>query len=200
MRGGSVVQERDEVRAADSDREAVAERLRGALNEGRLSLSEYDERLQQAYASRTYGELDRLLADLPDQSGAISLHKPAPVGRPGGPVPAVAPTIPGWLAAIWGAWLVAVLVNVAIWAAVSLSAGQWIYFWPIWVAGPWGAILLARTLSGMAGGGLHHHDEERDARRAARRARRDAHDAARRARRDADDAARRARRQARRGR
>jgi len=184
-----VAQRRDEVRAADADREAVAERLRSALNEGRLSLWEYDERLKEAYASRTYGELDRLLADLPDQSAAVSLHKPAPSGQPvvrPGPPDSSLPadrTIPGWLAAVWGAWLIAVLVNVAVWAAVSLSAGQWIYFWPVWVAGPWGAVLLARTISGMLGGGLHHHDAEREARRAARRARREAHDAARRARR-----------------
>nr|WP_231927147.1 DUF1707 domain-containing protein [Micromonospora zamorensis] len=56
---------RDGMRASDSDRTAVADRLRVALNEGRLDLHEYDERLQRAYAARTYAELDGLLTDLP---------------------------------------------------------------------------------------------------------------------------------------
>ena len=45
---------RDGMRAADTDREATAERLRVALEEGRLDLHEYDERLQQAYGAKTY--------------------------------------------------------------------------------------------------------------------------------------------------
>ncbi|HZS20169.1 MAG TPA: DUF1707 domain-containing protein [Pseudonocardiaceae bacterium] len=55
----------DRMRAADSDRERVAERLRSAHDEGRLTLAEYDERVQQAWAARTYGELAALTADLP---------------------------------------------------------------------------------------------------------------------------------------
>jgi hypothetical protein len=42
-----------ELRAGDADRERVAERLRLALDEGRLNLHEYDERLQEAYAAKT---------------------------------------------------------------------------------------------------------------------------------------------------
>ena len=56
---------RDGMRAADSDRAAVADRLRVALEEGRLDLHEYDERLQRAYAARTYGELDGLPGTIP---------------------------------------------------------------------------------------------------------------------------------------
>jgi hypothetical protein len=52
-------------RAADADREAVAERLRVAAGEGRIELWELDERLGQAYGAKTYGELAALLADLP---------------------------------------------------------------------------------------------------------------------------------------
>ena len=55
-------------RAADADREAVAERLRVAAGEGRIELWELDERLGQAYGAKTYGELAALLADLPVQS------------------------------------------------------------------------------------------------------------------------------------
>ena len=54
------------MRAGDADRQAVADKLRGALEEGRLDLHEYDERLQRAYAAKTYGDLNGLLDDLPD--------------------------------------------------------------------------------------------------------------------------------------
>jgi hypothetical protein len=53
------------IRASDSDREQVAERLRHATSEGRLTGDELDERLGILYAARTYGELDTLVADLP---------------------------------------------------------------------------------------------------------------------------------------
>jgi hypothetical protein len=52
-------------RAADADREQVAERLRHATAEGRLNTEELEERLHALYGARTYGELDALLADLP---------------------------------------------------------------------------------------------------------------------------------------
>jgi hypothetical protein len=56
---------REELRAADADRAFVAERLKTALDEGRLSMSDYDERLQHAYKATTYGDLDLVIADLP---------------------------------------------------------------------------------------------------------------------------------------
>jgi hypothetical protein len=54
----------------------------------------------------------------------------------------------GGLRAAWAVWATAVVVNVLIWGVVSLGAQDVVYFWPIWVAGPWGAVLLARTLFG----------------------------------------------------
>jgi uncharacterized protein DUF1707 len=53
------------LRASDADREAVAERLRHAAVEGRLDADELEQRLHTAFRARTYGDLDRLLADLP---------------------------------------------------------------------------------------------------------------------------------------
>lgn len=43
----------------------MADRLRQATTEGRLTVAELEERLERLYGSRTYGELDALLADLP---------------------------------------------------------------------------------------------------------------------------------------
>ena len=56
---------RHSLRASDSDREDVAERLRAATAEGRLMAGELEERLEVALLARTYGELDPLVVDLP---------------------------------------------------------------------------------------------------------------------------------------
>lgn len=58
-------------RAADADREAVAEKLRNAAAEGRIDFEELDDRLGQAYSAKTYGQLRALVADLPDQHAAL---------------------------------------------------------------------------------------------------------------------------------
>jgi hypothetical protein len=54
-----------QLRASDADRERVAEVLRTSAAEGRLDLSELDDRLRAVYASRTYADLEPLLMDLP---------------------------------------------------------------------------------------------------------------------------------------
>ncbi len=53
------------LRASDSDREDVAERVRAASGEGRLLAGELEQRLEVAFHTRTYGELDALVVDLP---------------------------------------------------------------------------------------------------------------------------------------
>jgi Domain of unknown function (DUF1707) len=55
----------DSLRASDADRDAVTERLREAAGEGRLEPDELEERVDRALRARTYGELARLVADLP---------------------------------------------------------------------------------------------------------------------------------------
>ena len=59
-----------DLRVSDADRERVAERLREAAGEGRLTVDELDERVERAYAARTAGELSTLTADLPATTGA----------------------------------------------------------------------------------------------------------------------------------
>ncbi|MGC9376158.1 DUF1707 SHOCT-like domain-containing protein [Streptomyces sp. MH13] len=54
-----------ELRASDADRERVAEVLREALAEGRLDMTEFQERLDTTYNARTYGELAPITRDLP---------------------------------------------------------------------------------------------------------------------------------------
>jgi hypothetical protein len=54
------------LRASDSEREQVAEILRAAMAEGRLTLAEGEERLGKAYAAQHRDELSPLTVDLPD--------------------------------------------------------------------------------------------------------------------------------------
>jgi hypothetical protein len=60
-------------RASHADREHVAERLREAAGDGRLSIDELEERLDAAFAARTYADLERLTSDLPDQTGPVQV-------------------------------------------------------------------------------------------------------------------------------
>ena len=53
------------LRASDTDRDRVAEKLRDAAAEGRLDLEELNERLDLVYKAKTYAELEPITADLP---------------------------------------------------------------------------------------------------------------------------------------
>ena len=132
------------LRAADADRDAVADRLRTAHAEGRLTVEEFGERLDAAFAASTMGELAGLTADLPAERARV-----ARTGDEAEASPAVVPAAHrAGLRAGWGAWATAVLVTSAIWLIVTVSDGDVRFFWPIWVAGPWGAVLVARTVFG----------------------------------------------------
>ena len=58
-----------DMRASHQDRERVAELLRVAAGDGRLTADELDERLEKALTARTYGELAVLARDLPGVPG-----------------------------------------------------------------------------------------------------------------------------------
>lgn len=58
------------VRASDAEREQVAARLRAAMEEGRLTLDEGEQRLAAAYAVTYRDELPELTADLPAEPAA----------------------------------------------------------------------------------------------------------------------------------
>jgi hypothetical protein len=150
------------LRAADSDRAAVAAALGEHMAAGRLTLAEYDERVTRAYAAKTYGELAELTADLPAPQVRGNGARPArdqavPAPRPA-PVPATSSGSRGSTADAWRAWLTTGLIVTTIWLITSLASGEFHYFWPIWVIGPWGAVLLATTLTG---GGGHGHGHRR---------------------------------------
>ncbi|MEV6901344.1 DUF1707 domain-containing protein [Amycolatopsis sp. NPDC051372] len=53
------------MRASDADREQVAQVLHQALSEGRITITELEERLSTVYAAKTIGELKPVTRDLP---------------------------------------------------------------------------------------------------------------------------------------
>jgi hypothetical protein len=73
------------LRASDADRERVAEKLREAAGDGRLTMDELDERLDAVYAAKTYAELAPITHDLPD-AGAAGGYAPAPARPSSGDV------------------------------------------------------------------------------------------------------------------
>ncbi|WP_227983468.1 DUF1707 domain-containing protein [Nocardia spumae] len=137
----------ENVRASDADREKIVERLRSAMNEGRLNLAEFDDRVQQVYAARTYGELSPILSDLPavrEQGTASRPHR-----------------VPPWVLIMWTPWVFVNVLCLLIWLATGAG-----YFWPFWVAVPWGLALCIPTVIGITVGrspGERHprHDDPR---------------------------------------
>jgi hypothetical protein len=134
---------RPDLRVADRDRQAAAERLRLALGEGRLDLLEYDDRLAKAYAAVTYGDLEPLFTDLPPTSAmAEPVVPPTPNPRPAPrPVPSAA-RLPTALKVLWTIWVAVVAINLTVWVLVSVGNGEPDYFWPMWLLVP-GAALFA---------------------------------------------------------
>jgi Domain of unknown function (DUF1707) len=133
------------MRAGNEDREKVVAHLNSAFAEGRLDVSELDERVAAAYRAKTVGELVPLTADLPPQYAA------SPVRRPQAPQPPARPAAQHHEAARWapvGGGLALFLVNVLIWAAVSIGTGDLVYFWPIWTAIPMVLAVVGVVVSG----------------------------------------------------
>ena len=138
--------DQQKMRASDRDRQQVVDRLRSALEDGRLTIDEYVDRMEAAYQAATYGDLAPLCEDLPasspviawPQTAAAAAAPPAVCSRAG-----YLTSLPAVLKVLWTIWLAAVSVNVVVWTLVSGTGGHLAYPWPIWVAGPYGAVLFA---------------------------------------------------------
>src|ERR1700691_962448 len=72
---------RSELRASHDDRDRVVEVLRVSAGDGRLSAEELDERLELAMTARTYGELAKLVVDLPAAGAVVSAPATAPKAK-----------------------------------------------------------------------------------------------------------------------
>ena len=113
----------NELLASDADRERVAERLRAAAGEGRLTPEELEERLESAFSARTDAELEPLVADLPAPRPGTSAARPQHER----------------------AYVATMLLLVAIWALTGAG-----YFWPIWPMLGWGIGVVADAAVGCA--------------------------------------------------
>ncbi|RBQ22091.1 hypothetical protein DP939_05395 [Spongiactinospora rosea] len=137
-----------EMRASDSDRDRIAGMLREHYAQGRLSVEEFDERLERLYASKTYGELQVITADLPDidmrsYTAGRELEKQAKQADK------KAQKEKDSLRGAWAGWAAVSGVNWVIWFIISLTGEGGVYPWPLWIMGPWGVILLVNTVFGQ---------------------------------------------------
>jgi hypothetical protein len=86
----------EQMRPSEADRRSIAERLRLAVDEGRLDLLEYDRRLRTSEQATTMADLNAVVADLPAppsapeqvlmQLGDMTITN-STVHTPAGPIP-----------------------------------------------------------------------------------------------------------------
>ncbi|MBW8487465.1 DUF1707 SHOCT-like domain-containing protein [Actinomadura parmotrematis] len=143
-----------EIRASDADRDRVAGALREHCALGRITTDELQERIEAVYAARTLGQLEEVTSDLPEED----LHaRPVPASQrapQGGAAKAHGGHLQhGRAWAAWGSWASVSLVCTVIWLISAITTGTVDNFWPIWVMGPWGALILAGYLFGDRGRG-----------------------------------------------
>lgn len=125
------------IRASDDDRQRVVDLLAEHHVAGRLDQAEFAERMESAYLAKTIGELRRLILDLPRIEAASRRSGTAN---------------PKSVRAALASWVSTAVLVLVIWLAVSVASGHFTYFWPFWVIGPWGAVLLFRAVDGLVKG------------------------------------------------
>lgn len=123
-------------RISDADRDTAVESLTQHVSTGRLGIEEFDARARQTYAAVTRSDLDAVFADLP-----------------------VAPALSGRTRTVERArshprefltWASISVLCLTIWAITSIATGNFLYPWPVWVIGPWGAVLAVQRVTGTS--------------------------------------------------
>jgi hypothetical protein len=134
-----------EMRASDADRDRVAAALREHCAQGRIDVEELDERLEGVYGARTLGELQRVTDDLPEED---MYELPVPASRRSTPARrGSAELYRSGMRAGWATYATVNLLCFVIWLLVAVPSGVW-YPWWLWVAGPWGVVMLAGEIFG----------------------------------------------------
>jgi hypothetical protein len=116
------------MRASDSDRDRVADQLREALAEGRLTPQEHAERLDAVYEAKTYAELAPIVHDLPATGGvrppeAATYTAPDDLPPPQAATPNIVAIFSG--AERTGRWLIEPQTNVvAVFGGIELDLRQ----------------------------------------------------------------------------
>lgn len=66
-----------QMRASDADRDRLRDVLTSAFNEGRLTYTEFSDRVDELFSARTYADLQGLVKDLPQESQLPAAAHPA---------------------------------------------------------------------------------------------------------------------------
>ncbi|MBO0692248.1 MAG: DUF1707 domain-containing protein [Acidimicrobiaceae bacterium] len=126
-----------QLRIGHAERERTAEELKEHTHAGRLELHEFEERVEKAYRAKTQADLAVLTHDLPPLH---SVYNAGPKGqRPNGGGGFFHYAAMGALSS----YVSLCLLMIFIWAISGFG-----YFWPIWIIGPWGVMLLPSLLMG----------------------------------------------------
>lgn len=125
---------RSQLRVSDEERREIAQLLRRHYEEGRLTLTEFEERTEQAFGARVYGDFNGILDDLP---------VPAGVPRPPLAPPSAAPSEErARFQEHLTVYLVVMGFLVLVWWFTSRG-----YFWPFWPMAGWGIGVVLHGLS-----------------------------------------------------
>lgn len=127
---------RSQLRAADADRDYVAERLRDAAAEGRLAAEELEHRLELAFSARTYGELNLVVSDLPRDPAVVGPGRWVPIRLRPATIAVLVVMFPVALA-VAAAAMVAVVALLTAWAIVVTLAGLFLGSRARALRGPW---------------------------------------------------------------
>lgn len=123
-------------RVSDDQRDSAVRILTEHVASGRLAIDEFDSRAAAAYAAVGQSDLDRIFRDLP---------APASKTTPTTPVLTRPPMSRELLT-----WASVGILCLSIWAITSIATGNFLYPWPVWVIGPWGAMLALQRVTGTS--------------------------------------------------
>jgi hypothetical protein len=112
----------DRIRVSDTDRDHVTAQLRDHFAAGRITPTELDERISAALGATTFGDLRRIMADLPGPAPALphaaqraQRATPAWTARRRPPFPPlILATLLAALLIPGTGWLLAIFVNVIL--------------------------------------------------------------------------------------
>lgn len=122
----------DDLRVGTAEREDAAQVLAAAMGEGRLTLVEYEERLDSVFSSSTRGELRAVVRDLPETTGSTDVEE-------------IDEQQWQWREYWdeWRYWLGGAVIMTGIWGATSITSGELANYWPAVPLGIWAAVLVA---------------------------------------------------------
>lgn len=119
------------IRVGTAEREETVQVLGSAMADGRLTMAEYEARVDSVLGSVTRGELAMVTADLPVVQEDRNLEAERDKAE--------------WREYLeeWQWWIGSAIIMTGIWGFQSISEGELTRYWPMWPLGIWGVILVA---------------------------------------------------------